>query len=158
MRRPATTDFVTRADQRTQTAVVDCIRETFPDATVVGEENGAARPVPADGTANFVRGNRRWATSVACLVDGQPVTAANVHPALDDTYVVTPDGVFLNGERVTVSERTDPERFSVVPTVWWGRDCRDAGYRGAIRRPATYRLHTGRPLFARQRRTRRRHN
>ena len=128
------TDAVTRADRRTQEAVVDHIRSHDPEATVVGEENNAAGTVPEegtvwlvdpiDGTNNYVRGSRYWATSVACLVNGRPVAAANVLPAMGDTYVGTPAEVTLNGQPVSVSDRTDPDRFAVVPTVWWELDDR----------------------------------
>ncbi len=138
------TDVVTSADRRAQAAVVDRIRSHDPDATVVAEENGAGGTVPdegtvwlvdpIDGTDNFVRGDRCWATSVACLVDGQPVAAANVLPVLGDSYIGTPDGVRLNGEPVSVNNRSDPDRFAVVPTVWWGFDRREeyAAVTGAI--------------------------
>ena len=129
------TDVVTRADRRAQEAVVDRIRSSDTDATVVGEENDTAQAVPGsgtvwvvdpiDGTNNFVRGDRYWATSVACLVDGDPVAAANVLPALGDSYVGTPEGVTLNGDPVSVSDRSDPDRFAVVPTIWWGFDRRE---------------------------------
>jgi myo-inositol-1(or 4)-monophosphatase len=134
-RKDGKTDVVTAADRQAQAAIVERIRETFPDARIVGEENGAAGRVPEagtvwlvdpiDGTNNFVRGNRRWATSVACLVDGDPVAAANQLPAMGDHYVASPEGVWLNGDRVSVSDRTDPELFEVVPTVWWALDRRD---------------------------------
>jgi len=138
------TDVVTRADRRAQEAVIDRIRSQEPDATVVGEENNAPTELPEegtvwivdpiDGTNNFVRGSRYWATSVACLVDGAPVAAANILPALGDSYVGSPAGVTLDGETVSVSTRSDPERFSVVPTVWWGLDSREeyAAVTGAI--------------------------
>ncbi|MFC6722144.1 inositol monophosphatase family protein [Halobacteriaceae bacterium SHR40] len=128
------TDVVTAADRDAQQAVIDRIRETFPDDPVYGEEKGTATTVPAsgrvwivdpiDGTNNYVRGNRRFATSVACLIDGVPVTAANIHPALDDHYLGTPDGVTRNGESISVSDRVDPDRFEVVPTIWWDFDRR----------------------------------
>jgi myo-inositol-1(or 4)-monophosphatase len=129
------TDVVTRADRRAQKAVVDRIQSFDPAATVVGEENDAAGTVPEegtvwlvdpiDGTNNFVRGSRFWATSVACLVDGRPVAAANILPAMGDSYVGTPAGVTLNGDPVTVNDRSDPDRFAVVPTVWWSLDNRE---------------------------------
>jgi myo-inositol-1(or 4)-monophosphatase len=129
------TDVVTRADRRAQEAVVDRIRSHDTDATVVGEENDAAQAVPEsgtvwvvdpiDGTNNFVRGDRNWATSVACLVDGNPVAAANILPALGDSYVGTPEGVTLNDDPVSVSSRSDPERFAVTPTIWWEFDRRE---------------------------------
>lgn len=128
-------DLVTNVDKQTQNAVVERITETFPDASVVGEEDGTDSTIPGNGTAwvvdpidgtnNFVRGNRRWTTSVTCLVDGKPVVAVNYLPAMDDLYLGRPDGVWLNDEPVSVSEKTDPERFMVVPTVWWTLDRRD---------------------------------
>ena len=102
---------------------------------VVGEENDADGRVPdegvvwivdpIDGTDNYVRGSRYWATSVACLVDGDPIVAVNVLPAMGDTYVGRPDGVTLNGEPASVSDRSDPDRFAVVPTMWWEFDNRE---------------------------------
>jgi myo-inositol-1(or 4)-monophosphatase len=134
-RKDGKTDVVTAADRQAQAAIIERIRETFPDARIVGEENGAAGRVPEagtvwlvdpiDGTNNFVRGNRRWVTSVACLVDGEPVAAANHLPATGDRYVANPEGVWLNGDRVSVSDRADTELFAVVPTVWWALDRRD---------------------------------
>jgi myo-inositol-1(or 4)-monophosphatase len=94
------TDVVTEADRRAQRRVVEVVRETFPDDAVVGEEEEELKQVPEsgpawivdpiDGTNNFVRGSRTWATSVACVVDGDPVAAANVMPALGDCYVAGP--------------------------------------------------------------------
>jgi len=89
-------------------------------------ETGSAWIVdPIDGTNNYVRGLRTWATSVAAVTDGEPVAAATVLPALGDAYVAGDGGVRLNDDPVTVSDRTDPETFTVVPTIWWGFDRRD---------------------------------
>ncbi|PSQ15467.1 inositol monophosphatase [Halobacteriales archaeon QS_8_69_26] len=136
------TDFVTRADREAQQRVEEVLEEEFPDDEVVGEEDrersavpeeGAAWVIdPIDGTNNFVRGLRIWATSVAAVVDGEPVAAATAMPALGDTYVSDADGTYRNGDRVAVSDRTDPETFSVVPTIWWSRD-RRAEYTAAAR-------------------------
>jgi myo-inositol-1(or 4)-monophosphatase len=130
------TDVVTRADRDAQIAVVEHIRQSFPDETIVGEEADLPRTVPAegpawivdpiDGTNNFVGGLRQWTTSVASVIDGEPVAAANVAPALGDQYaggqVVT-----LNGEsHLTVSTNTDLAALTIVPTFWWGYDKREA--------------------------------
>jgi len=141
------TDVVTEADRATQRRVVEHLREEFPDDAVVGEEEDELKTVPEtgdawvvdpiDGTANFVRGTPLWLTSVAAVRDGEPVAAANVAPALGDAYVVRPDGAFLNGEPLSVSERADPETFAVAPTIWWGFDQREeyaATARGIVER------------------------
>jgi myo-inositol-1(or 4)-monophosphatase len=134
-RKDGKTDVVTATDRDAQQAVSDRIYEDYPDATVVGEEGDAAKTVPMeglvwvvdpiDGTNNFVRGNQRWATSVTCLVDGETVAAVTILPAMGDSYVATAEGVFRNGREVSVSDRSDPDVFQVVPTIWWDFDRRD---------------------------------
>jgi len=128
-RKAGKTDVVTAADRAAQATVVDRIHDSFPDDPVCGEEEGTGETVPEsgrawvvdpiDGTNNYVRGNRRWATSVACVIDGEPVAAANLLPAMDERYVGSADGVYRNGSRVSVSDRTDPETFQVSPIIWW---------------------------------------
>jgi len=128
------TDVVTAADRLAQQRVVETIRE-HDDAPVVGEEEGQRGAVPAtgpawvvdpiDGTNNYVRGIRYFCTSVASVVDGEPVAGASVCPALGDRYVFGPGGPERNGEPIAVSERSDTETFTVTPTMWWERDRRD---------------------------------
>lgn len=155
-RKSGKTDVVTAADRDAQQAVVDRIHREFPEDTIYGEESETASEIvedgrtwiidPIDGTNNYVRANRRWATSVACLVDGSPVVAANILPAMDDEYVGTADGVTRNGTPVSVSGHTDPEQFQVAPLIWWALDRRgeyaaatDAIVRqfGDLRRPGS---------------------
>ena len=129
------TDVVTQADRDAQRRVIEVVRESFDGDAIVGEEEDELKVVPEsgpawvidpiDGTNNFVRDLPVWATSVAAVEDGEAVAAANVLPALGDTYAVGPDGATLNGEPMSVSERTDPETFAVAPTIWWGFDRRD---------------------------------
>lgn len=129
------TDVVTQADRDAQVCVADAVDDAYPDDAFVGEEGDALKTVPPsgsawivdpiDGTANFVRGRRDWGTAVAAAVDAEPVAAAIEFPALGDTYVADESETRLNGERVSVSRRTDPERCTVVPTAWWDFDHRD---------------------------------
>jgi len=127
-------DVVTQADRDAQARVREVIHETFPGETVVGEEGDGRKSMPdsgpvwvvdpIDGTANYVRGIQTWGTSVAAVVDGEAVAAANVFPAFDDVYVADGDGAALNGGSAAVSGRDDPETFVVVPTTWWPRNRR----------------------------------
>jgi myo-inositol-1(or 4)-monophosphatase len=128
------TDYVTVADLKAQQKAVDVISEHRPDDEVVGEEGDGKKEIPEegacwiidpiDGTSNFVRGANIWTTSVAFVVDGEPVAAANYIPTGDDLYVADTEMV-RNGNSVEVSEKTDKEVFKVVPTVWWGYHRRD---------------------------------
>ncbi len=129
------TDVVTEFDRRSQRRVIEVIEAEFPDDAIVGEEEDALKEVPAegdvwvvdpiDGTNNFVRGIPLWTTSVAAVCDGGTVAAANVCPALGDVYTADGDGAYLNGETISVSDRTDPETFTVCPTIWWDFDRRE---------------------------------
>lgn len=141
-------DLVTEADRDAQSQVVATVREEFPNdpfvleedvVTLSGPETGETDPevldaVPAngptwvvdpiDGTANFVRGNRTWATSVTAVEDGDPVGSATYMPAEGDLFAAGPESATRDGATLSVSERTDPETFAVAPVGWWDRDDR----------------------------------
>ncbi|MFP9192230.1 inositol monophosphatase family protein [Natronosalvus vescus] len=129
------TDVVTQADRDAQRAVIDVIHETYPDDPIVGEEDDERKTVPPegpawiidpiDGTNNYVRELRVFATAVAAVIDGEPVGSAVVLPALGDTYLAGPDGVTRNGDSITVSDRDDPQTCTVCPTIWWDFDERE---------------------------------
>ncbi len=129
------TDVVTQADRDAQRRVIEVIRETHPEDAVVGEEEDELKSVPEsgaawvidpiDGTNNFVRDTPVWATSVAAVKDGETLAAVNVLPALGDVYVAGDGEVTRNGDAMSVSAKTDPETFAVVPTIWWGFDERE---------------------------------
>ncbi len=158
-RKGGKTDVVTAADRDAQRAVIEVVREAYPDDTVVGEEEDALKAIPdegptwvvdpIDGTNNYVRGTRVWTTSVAAVLDGEPVAAANVAPSLGDTYAAGGGGPTRNGEPVAVTDEADPEACTVCPTFWWAFDrreeyavaCREAVERfGDIRRPGSAQL------------------
>ena len=136
------TDVVTQADRDAQRRVIEVIEAAFPDDPVVGEEEDALKAVPEtgpawivdpiDGTNNYVNGSPAFGTAVAAVRDREPVGAATVCPALGDTYRVGPAGAFRNGERLSVSDCTDPEGATVCPTYWWDFDARDQ-YAAAVR-------------------------
>lgn len=72
---------------------------------------------PIDGTFNFVRGLHYWATSVAATIDGEPVAACSVLPALDRTYSANDTDAFLDGDPVSVSGRTGGQSTTVAPII-----------------------------------------
>lgn len=133
------TDLVTDADHEAQQQVVATLQQEFPGDAFVCEEDATSVPgaddadyredVPAtgdawvvdpiDGTTNFVRGIRFWATSVAAVVDGSPVGVATYMPAEGDIYTAGPESVTVNGSTMSVSERDDPETFVVGAVGWW---------------------------------------
>ena len=131
-------DLVTAADRDAQQQVIATIQQEFPsdalvceeDVTVPGAddveirkrvpETGPAWVVdPIDGTANYVRGIRFWGTSVAAVVDGEPVGVATYLPAERDIYTAGPESVTCNDSAMSVSDRSDPETFATGLIGWW---------------------------------------
>ncbi len=129
------TDPVTRADHEAQARVVEELRLIGKDEPIVGEENelpsqfdetGPAWVVdPIDGTNNFVRGIPLWATSLCYMSGAEPVAAATVAPVIDDVFIADDNHARHNGAKISVSERTDVEQCTVVPTLWWDHDRRE---------------------------------
>ena len=111
-------DSVTEADRAAQRVVTERLAAAYPDEPVVGEEGAAPDSVPAsgpawvvdpiDGTVNFVGGHPVWATSVARVVDGEPVAAATVAPALGDAYVADETTAWLAPAGVDGDDGPDP--------------------------------------------------
>ncbi|GAA0375424.1 inositol monophosphatase [Acrocarpospora corrugata] len=115
---PATIDYpdgvepVTKADLAADRLIGNALVSAFPRHRVQSEESGPIDgydgPVwivdPLDGTANFARGHRYVAVSLAYAVDGV-VEAAVVHaPFLDETFTATRGGgAALNGTAIKVS-------------------------------------------------------
>lgn len=118
-------DSVTEVDRAVQRHVADRVADAFPEDSLVGEEDDAAKTVPAggyawvvdpiDGTNNYVAGSRDWATSVALVRDGEVVAAVNRAPALDETYADLGDGPTRSGDPCTTSDRADVGTFTVDP-------------------------------------------
>jgi len=133
-------DLVTEADRDAQRQVIATIRQEFPGAAFVCEEDsrpfgtdkGAVELLeavpesgdvwvvdPIDGTSNYVREIRFWGTSVVAVSGGEPVAAATYMPAEEDIYTAGPESVSRNDTSMTVSERSDPETFAAALIGWW---------------------------------------
>lgn len=105
-------DLVTAADHESERHVLACIRQRYPEHTIVSEEDSpasasaAARWIvdPLDGTTNFVHGFPFFAVSIAFERDGQTEVGVVHAPALGETFhAIAGDGAFRNGERLRVS-------------------------------------------------------
>jgi len=85
---------------------------------------------PIDGTANFARGLGLWTTSVAAVVDREPVGSATYVPVAGDIYTAGPDSANRDGTTLEVSERDDPRTFAAGVVGRWVAD--GAGEFGAL--------------------------
>ncbi|HEY4397487.1 MAG TPA: inositol monophosphatase family protein [Acidimicrobiia bacterium] len=112
-REKAPGDWVSDVDTSSESAVRDVLERGSPSLPVFGEEGGGTRGDvgwfvdPLDGTANFLHGFPAVGVSVALVQHGVPVVGVVHAPLLGTTYTASKGGgAFLNGEPMTVSERT----------------------------------------------------
>jgi len=141
-------DPVTETDRDAQRQVVATIDGEFSGDPILAEEDAlpvglggpadedAADPLvdelpetgdawivdPIDGTANFARGLGLWTTTVAAVVDREPVGSATYVPVAGDVYTAGPDSASRDGTTLEVSEVTDPETFAAGVVGRWLAD------------------------------------
>lgn len=111
-------ELVTEADTEAERVMTRRLRELIPGSAVVGEEAVAADPAllrllegegsvwiidPVDGTANFAKGNPRFAVIVALVRDGVTVGGWILDP-LSERLIIAElgAGAWLGRERLAV--------------------------------------------------------
>jgi myo-inositol-1(or 4)-monophosphatase len=107
-------NLVTDTDIAAERAIIDCIKERFPDHKILAEESAQTLEPgsygegytwvidPIDGTTNFAHGHFHVGISVACTYNGESIAAAVAAPFLGEVFTATKDGgAFLNGEKIT---------------------------------------------------------
>lgn len=116
VRRKGVNDFVTRADQESEEAVLSTIRRRYPDHGILAEEGSGNEALrgseyqwlvdPLDGTTNFLQGLPVYCVSVACRRGDEVVAAAVVDPEGNNVFTATRGGgAFWNGRRMEVSRQ-----------------------------------------------------
>lgn len=110
---------VTIADRECEKLIAATLEREFPRDGLLGEEGSAQESRngrkwiidPIDGTRDFVRGNRLWASLLALEVEGRVMLGVAAFPALDELYwAVRGEGAFRNGRRIHCSSITDVSR------------------------------------------------
>ncbi|MCL2829911.1 MAG: inositol monophosphatase [Betaproteobacteria bacterium] len=112
-------DFVTEVDRAAERAIIETLRETYPDYAILAEESGfsgssaedGAAPEnqwiidPLDGTTNFIHGMPQYAISIALAQRGQIVHAVVFDPNRNELFTASKgSGAFLNDRRIRVSK------------------------------------------------------
>jgi len=118
-------DWVTEADGAVERLLSERLAQAYPADGFQGEEGGRARSGglhwvvdPIDGTANFMRGGRRFCVSLACLDGETPVIGVIVAPALEETFAACQGlGATLNGAPIHPAETRDLAR-AIVELGW----------------------------------------
>jgi len=106
-------DFVTEVDKAAEAAIIDVLRNAYPDHAILAEESGAAGQSefewiidPLDGTTNFIHGFPQYAVSIGLRHKGQMVQAVIFDITRNELFTATRGrGAFLNEQRIRVSRR-----------------------------------------------------
>lgn len=110
-------DFVTEVDQAAEQAIIDVLRQAYPDHAILAEESGASANLhdenehvwiidPLDGTTNFIHGFPQYAVSIALQYRGQITQAVVYDPTRNELFTASKGaGAFLNDKRLRVAKR-----------------------------------------------------
>lgn len=107
-------DFVTEVDQAAEAAIIEVLREAYPDHGILAEESGQSGDSeyqwiidPLDGTTNFIHGFPQYAISIALAKNEVIEQAVIFDPTRNELFTATKGrGAFLNDRRIRVSKRT----------------------------------------------------
>jgi myo-inositol-1(or 4)-monophosphatase len=109
-------DLVTEVDKRSETAIINIIRETYPDHFILSEEVGEIKtdsPVkwiidPIDGTVNYANGIPICCVSIGVEKDGEMILGAVYNPFMNELFVAEKGkGATLNDKPIHVSAKAD---------------------------------------------------
>ena len=111
-------DFVTEVDKNAEAAIIDILKNAYPDHAILAEESGASDNLhdenenvwiidPIDGTTNFIHGFPQYCVSIALQHRGQITQAVIYDPTRNDLFTASKGaGAYLNEKRIRVSKRT----------------------------------------------------
>ncbi len=112
-------ELVTEADEEAERAIMEVLREAFPDYGILTEESGELEGEgdtrwivdPLDGTTNYVHSLPYFCTSIALEREGQIVVGVVHDPMAEETYAAQRGGgAILNGRPIRVSETDESTR------------------------------------------------
>jgi myo-inositol-1(or 4)-monophosphatase len=106
-------DFVSEVDRIAEAAIIEVLREAYPQHSILAEESGLAETAseyqwiidPLDGTTNFLHGFPQYCVSIALAVKGVPSHGVIYDPTRNDLFTASKGGgAFLNDRRIRVSK------------------------------------------------------
>jgi len=106
-------DFVTRVDQMAEEAIIEVIRDHYPDHAIIAEESGASGEHsiqwiidPLDGTTNYMHGFPVFSVSIAVMEDGELQHGVVYDPLRQEIFSASRgQGAQLDGRRIRVSKQ-----------------------------------------------------
>src|SRR4026209_290057 len=116
-------NLVTEADHASEKAIIDTIKQQFPDHFIMSEEVGEMAKDseykwiidPIDGTVNYAHGIPLCCVSVAVEKNGEIILGAVLNPNMKEFFFAEKGkGASLNDIRIRVSEQTEVSRSCLV--------------------------------------------
>jgi myo-inositol-1(or 4)-monophosphatase len=106
-------DFVTEVDKAAEAAIIEVLREAYPEHAILAEESGSSGASdyqwiidPLDGTTNFIHGFPQYAVSIAMAHRGALTHAVVYDPNRNELFTASKGrGAFLNDRRIRVTQR-----------------------------------------------------
>jgi len=110
-------DFVTEVDKHAEMAIIDTLRNAYPDHAFLAEESGQQGDSPylwiidpLDGTTNYLHGFPQYAVSIALQHKGELVQAVVYDPLRQELFTASRgEGAMLNNRRIRVSKQKSLE-------------------------------------------------
>lgn len=112
-----TNDFVTNVDKGAERIIIDTIRQSYPQHTIITEESGEHEGTdqdvqwvidPLDGTTNFIKRLPHFSVSIAVRVKGRTEVAVVYDPMRNELFTAARgQGAQLNGYRLRGSNARD---------------------------------------------------
>lgn len=117
-------DYVTQVDFSVQSYLVKALAEEYPDIQFLGEEGHKenldwSRPVwildPVDGTTNLIHNYQNSCVALGLWDGTQLVFGCVYNPFHNELYrAVRGEGAYLNGRRISVSDRACLDRSLIL--------------------------------------------
>lgn len=106
-------DFVTEVDRAAEAAIIEVLRDAYPEHAILAEESGSSGDSeycwiidPLDGTTNFIHGFPQYAISIALARNDVLEQAVVFDPVRNELFTASKGGgAFLNDRRIRVSRR-----------------------------------------------------
>lgn len=109
-------DYVTEVDKAAEAAIIEVLREAYPDYGILAEESGQAAGDgagsdyqwvidPLDGTTNFIHGFPQYSVSIGLTYKGQLNQAVVYDTTRNEMFTASKGGgAFLNERRIRVAK------------------------------------------------------
>jgi myo-inositol-1(or 4)-monophosphatase len=138
-------NLVTEVDRISEEAILQIIKENFPDHAILTEESGEFIPEsertesvyrwvvdPLDGTTNYAHGFPMYCVSVALEKNGEIILGVVYNPNLDELFVAEKrKGAFLSNQARNTEES---QRISVSQTTELSQSLLATGFPYDIRK------------------------